>query len=135
MARLQALLNEASTQGARVVDVTPPAASSAEPTSRQMNPTLVFNPGPGLKLLDEEIFGPILPVVAYDSLDEAIRYINARPRPLALYWFGTDTAARDQVMAEHGERRREHQRHAHARGPRRPAVRRCGRERLGRLPR
>ena len=98
-ARLQALLAEASAQGARVVDVAPPGSTSAASTARQMNPTLVFNPGPGLRLLDEEIFGPILPVLAYDSLDEAIQRINAGPRPLALYWFGTDTAARDRVMA------------------------------------
>ena len=98
-ARLQALLREASEQGARVVDVAPPATAPVASTARQMNPTLVFNPGPGLRLLDEEIFGPILPVLTYDSLDEAIQRINAGPRPLALYWFGTDTAARDRVMA------------------------------------
>ncbi|MDP1688255.1 coniferyl aldehyde dehydrogenase [Hydrogenophaga sp.] len=98
-ARLQALLAEASAQGARVVYVAPPGSTAAASTARQMNPTLVFNPGPGLRLLDEEIFGPILPVLAYDSLDEAIQRINAGPRPLALYWFGTDTAARDRVMA------------------------------------
>lgn len=101
-ARLQALLSEAAAQGARVVDVSAPATST--PTghagsARQMNPTLVFNPGPALKLLEEEIFGPILPVVVYDAVDDAIRHINARPRPLALYWFGTDAAARDRVMA------------------------------------
>ncbi len=99
LARLQALLAEATAQGARVVEVAPAGSGAATPTSRQMNPTLVFNPAAGLRLLDEELFGPILPVVAYDSVDEAIRYINARPRPLALYWFGTDTAARDRVMA------------------------------------
>ncbi|MBT9462753.1 coniferyl aldehyde dehydrogenase [Hydrogenophaga sp.] len=98
-ARLLALLSEASAQGARVVDVAPPGAAAAASTARQMNPTLVFNPGPGLRLLDEEIFGPILPVLTYDSLDEAIKRINAAARPLALYWFGTDTAARDRVMA------------------------------------
>ncbi|MDP2250299.1 MAG: coniferyl aldehyde dehydrogenase [Hydrogenophaga sp.] len=98
-ARLQGLLSEATAQGARVVDVAGSAATAQAHPTRQMNPTLVFNPGPGLKLLDEEIFGPILPVVVYDTMDEAIRYINARPRPLALYWFGTDSASRDRVMA------------------------------------
>jgi coniferyl-aldehyde dehydrogenase len=98
-ARLQSLLNEATAQGARVIDVAPPASTVNASGARQMNPTLVFNPGPALRLLDEEIFGPILPVVAYDAVDEAIRYINARPRPLALYWFGTDTTSRDRVMA------------------------------------
>ena len=47
----------------------------------------------------EEIFGPILPVVAYDALDDAIAYINRRERPLALYWFGDDRRNRDKVLA------------------------------------
>ena len=64
-----------------------------------MAPVLVFNAPADSRLLTEEIFGPILPVLAYNTLDDAIEYVNARPRPLALYWFGTDTAARDQVLA------------------------------------
>ena len=47
----------------------------------------------------EEIFGPLLPVIPYDQPDEAIGFVNARPRPLALYWFGTDAARRDAVLA------------------------------------
>ena len=46
----------------------------------------------------EEIFGPLLPVVAYDSLDDAIGYVNRRERPLALYWFGDNAARRDRVL-------------------------------------
>ncbi len=42
--------------------------------------------------------GPVLPVLLYDSVDAAVAYINARPRPLALYWFGSDTATRDRVL-------------------------------------
>jgi len=96
-ARLQSLLSEAQAQGARVVEIqtggTPPAVGN-----RQMNPALVFNSQPGLRLMTEEIFGPILPVLPYDRLDDAIATINAGPRPLALYWFGSDTDARDQVL-------------------------------------
>ena len=47
----------------------------------------------------EEIFGPVLPVKTYRSLDDAIAYVNGRPRPLALYYFGEDAAARDHVLA------------------------------------
>ncbi len=96
--RLQAMLVAAEAGGARVLRM-----GNAKPggsgSSRQMAPALVFDAAADCKLLDEEIFGPILPVLAYESLDDAIRYINARPRPLALYWFGADTAARDQVLA------------------------------------
>jgi len=100
-ARLQALLQDARNDGAQVEQVHG-AAADAAPTpagSRQMPPVLVFNLAPDAGLLNEEIFGPILPVLAYRSLDEAIAHVNARPRPLALYWFGTDATARDQVLA------------------------------------
>ncbi|MBA4262094.1 MAG: coniferyl aldehyde dehydrogenase [Comamonadaceae bacterium] len=96
-ARLQAMLSEARAQGARVVEVQTGAAQAAA-SSRQMTPALVFNPQPGLRLMNEEIFGPILPVLSYRKLDEAIATIHAAPRPLALYWFGSDTVARDHVL-------------------------------------
>ncbi|MEO7400835.1 MAG: coniferyl aldehyde dehydrogenase, partial [Polaromonas sp.] len=96
--RLQALLAEAQGEGARL-QVVKPGAAAAGSASRQMAPVLVFDAPPTSRLLHEEIFGPILPVLAYDSPDEAIAYVNARPRPLALYWFGEDSAARDQVLA------------------------------------
>ena len=94
--RLHGLVDEAREHGARVV-----ALADAPPADgpRQMAPTLVFNPDPALRLMQEEIFGPVLPVLTCDSADEAIAFINARPRPLALYWFGQDTAARDRVLA------------------------------------
>jgi coniferyl-aldehyde dehydrogenase len=95
--RLQALLAQAESQGARLQVINP--GSAAAGSSRQMAPVLVFDATPAMKLMDEEIFGPILPVLPYASMDEAIGYINDRPRPLALYWFGTDTASRDSVLA------------------------------------
>jgi coniferyl-aldehyde dehydrogenase len=48
--------------------------------------------------MEEEIFGPILPVVAYDALDDAIAYVNERPRPLALYFFGNDAESQRRVL-------------------------------------
>ena len=98
-ARLQSLLDQARAQGAHVKVIEPQADLPAAVSSvRQMSPVLVFNVQPGLRLMEEEIFGPILPVVAYDTLEEAIDFITARPRPLALYWFGRDTVARDRVL-------------------------------------
>jgi coniferyl-aldehyde dehydrogenase len=96
--RLQAMLAAAESAGARVqvIGGREPATDGA---SRQMAPVLVYGAAADSKLMNEEIFGPILPVLPYDSLNEAINYINARPRPLALYWFGTDHAARDTVLA------------------------------------
>ncbi|MBZ4209456.1 aldehyde dehydrogenase family protein, partial [Klebsiella aerogenes] len=57
---------------------------------RQMAPALVFNATSQMQLMQEEIFGPILPVISYDRLDDVVSAINAGPRPLALYWFGRD---------------------------------------------
>ena len=96
--RLQALLVQAKGQGARL-QVINPGAAAYDSSTRQMAPVLVFGAAPDAALLNEEIFGPILPVVPYDSLEQAIAYINSRPRPLALYWFGTKSKARDKVLA------------------------------------
>ncbi len=99
--RLQALVDEARALGARVDDVGPPALGTpaSEAEARQMRPLLVFGLPAHARLLQEEIFGPVLPVLPYDDLNAVMAYINARPRPLALYWFGQDTAARDRVLA------------------------------------
>jgi coniferyl-aldehyde dehydrogenase len=99
--RLQAMLAAAEGGGARVQVIGGglAARASSGSASRQMAPSLVYGAAADSTLMNEEIFGPILPVLPYDSLDEAISYINARPRPLALYWFGTDHAARDAVLA------------------------------------
>jgi len=100
-ARLLGLLDEARHGGAQVEDVGPPAAiPTAEPAgaARQLRPTLVFGAQPSMRLMQDEIFGPILPVLACDRPDDAVARINAASRPLALYWFGTDAAARDRVL-------------------------------------
>ena len=97
-ARLRALLDKARAAGATVQDMGPPAGGAGGDTSRRMRPTLVLGATPALRLLQEEIFGPILPVLPCDTPQQAIELINAAPRPLALYWFGNDAAARDQVL-------------------------------------
>jgi coniferyl-aldehyde dehydrogenase len=62
-------------------------------------PTLVVNPGDEAPLMQGEIFGPILPVRTYRSIDEAIAYVNARPRPLALYYFGAEEGDCARLLA------------------------------------
>ena len=52
-----------------------------------------------MRVMKEEIFGPILPVVGYDTIDEAIAYVNARPRPLALYYFGASDRDLEAVLS------------------------------------
>ena len=95
-ARLQAMLVAAEAGGAKLQVINTGGDATGH---RQMLPVLAFGVPDSSQLMQEEIFGPILPVLPYESLAEAISYINARPRPLALYWFGTDNAARDTVLA------------------------------------
>jgi len=93
--RLLALLEDARSRGATVVDLAP----GGETAARKMSPKIVLGATDAMRVLREEIFGPILPVVAYRTLDEAIAYVNARPRPLALYAFEHDSHAIEQVIA------------------------------------
>lgn len=93
--RLDALVADAQAQGARVHAVATPPTDNG---TRQMVPRLVLGATADMALMQQEIFGPVLPVIACESTAEAIAFINARPRPLALYWFGDDTAQRDAVL-------------------------------------
>jgi coniferyl-aldehyde dehydrogenase len=92
-ARLQGYLDDARARG---LDVSSIGAHDA--ASRRMAPTLVLEPGDDAKVMQEEIFGPILPVRSYRTLDEAIDYVNARDRPLALYPFGNDRAQVERIL-------------------------------------
>jgi coniferyl-aldehyde dehydrogenase len=77
-----------------------PGSAHAAATSRQLAPTLLLDVTPDMRAMREEIFGPILPIVPYNTLSEAIAFVNRRERPLALYWFGTNRANRDRVLCE-----------------------------------
>jgi acyl-CoA reductase-like NAD-dependent aldehyde dehydrogenase len=97
-ARLQGYLDDARTRGARVVELNP-AGESLDGT-RKLAPTVVLDPTDEMLLMQEEIFGPILPVRTYEKLDEAIEYISDRPRPLALYYFSHDSESTDRVLSQ-----------------------------------
>jgi coniferyl-aldehyde dehydrogenase len=94
-ARLMGLIDDARSKGARVI-----ALGAVDPTVRRLPPTLVIGVDDSMAIMHEEIFGPVLPVEAYDRIDDAIAGIRARPHPLALYWFGDDAATRDRALRE-----------------------------------
>lgn len=71
----------------------------SDATTLRIEPTVVVGPGPDEPLMTDEIFGPILPVLSVESLDEAIRFVNARPKPLAAYVFTKTRAVREKVIA------------------------------------
>ncbi len=96
--RLVGLVAEAREAGARIVEINPANESFAD--SRKLAPTIVIGAPPTTRLMREEIFGPLLPIVEYGEVDEAIAYVNRGERPLALYWFGRDAARRARVLSE-----------------------------------
>jgi len=96
-ARLQSLVEDAAAKGATVVQVARPD-DPAWKSKRKFPPTFIGGATADMKVMQEEIFGPILPVVACETARDAIAYVNAHDRPLALYWFGKDNAARDEVL-------------------------------------
>ncbi|MBY0441420.1 MAG: aldehyde dehydrogenase family protein [Mycobacteriaceae bacterium] len=73
---------------------------NADPSDLRIHPTVVVDPEPSEPLMQEEIFGPILPVITYQSLDEAIYFVNSRPKPLAAYLFTKTRDIRERVIAE-----------------------------------
>ena len=96
VARLQGLLEDALAKGARAMPLHP----EQDVARRRLSPTLLFDVRDDMRVMQEEIFGPWLPVVPYDRLEDAIRYVNARPRPLALYYMGNDRRHQEQVLRQ-----------------------------------
>lgn len=95
--RLSAMVADAISGGATVQIVNP--AGEALPASERKLPLhLITGVTDTMAVMQEEIFGPLLPLVPTTSLGDAIRFVNARPRPLSLYWFGQDRRHRDQVL-------------------------------------
>jgi coniferyl-aldehyde dehydrogenase len=94
--RLSSWVQDAKDKGAKLTEINP--AKEDLSAGRKLAPVLVQGMKADMTIAEEEIFGPILPIISYDSMDEAIAYINNRPRPLALYYFGYDTAEQDYVL-------------------------------------
>src|SRR5690606_12976544 len=96
-ARRRGLVDDARARGLQVLAL---AARAPEVAAREriLAPTLVLAPGEDAGLMQEEIFGPVLPVIAYDSLDEAIAFVRRRERPLALYPYSHDRATVEAIL-------------------------------------
>ncbi|WP_060513574.1 coniferyl aldehyde dehydrogenase [Pseudomonas sp. NBRC 111124] len=92
--RLQHLLDDARSKGAQVLDLYPDEPRQG----RRLPPHLLTRVNDSMQVMQDEIFGPLLPLVPYHHLDEALAYINQRPRPLALYYFGYDRSEQQHVL-------------------------------------
>ena len=97
--RLKELVEDARSKGAVVMEVNP-AEESFDPAGRKIPPTVLLGVDDTMRALQEEIFGPLLPIVPYQTLGDAIRYVNDRPRPLALYYFDENKVNVERVLSE-----------------------------------
>jgi coniferyl-aldehyde dehydrogenase len=98
-ARLRALVDDARSKGASVIEINPAGEDLLGQAGRKLPPTLLLGVTDDMAVMQEEIFGPVLPVKTYGTLDEAIAYINGGPRPLALYYFGENQSRQREVLA------------------------------------
>jgi coniferyl-aldehyde dehydrogenase len=96
--RLMDYIDDAKAKGAEIVEINPAKEDFRQQPFHKIPPTLVLNPTDDMKIMKDEIFGPLLPVKSYDSVDEAISYVNDHPRPLGLYYFGSDSAEQEGVL-------------------------------------
>lgn len=90
--RITALVEDARAKGAEVFEAVPEGERFPAPRARCIPPTVLAELTEDMDVMHEEVFGPVLGVLPYDSIDEVVRYLNARPAPLAAYWFGPDSA-------------------------------------------
>ncbi len=96
--RLTGYLDDARAKGAEVVEINPANEDFAASNGNKMPLYLIRNPTDDMAVMQEEIFGPILPIKTYDKIEEVISYVNRHDRPLGLYYFGQDSSEQRQVL-------------------------------------
>jgi coniferyl-aldehyde dehydrogenase len=96
--RVRGLIADAKAKGADVIEINPANEDFTQQEHRKIPPTLILGATDEMSVMQEEIFGPVLPIRTYETLDQAIGYVNAHPRPLALYYFGDDNAESDALL-------------------------------------
>ena len=96
--RINGYVDEARERGVEVVEINPANENFGQQSTHKIAPTLLIDPPEDSAVMQEEIFGPVMPIKSYDSLDETMNYVNSHERPLGLYYFGTDQQETDQVL-------------------------------------
>ena len=97
--RLTGYLADARAKGAEIVEINPAHEDFRQQPFRKIPPTLILKATDEMAVMQDEIFGPLLPVVSYREVDEAIAAVNGRPRPLGLYYFGESRAEEARVLS------------------------------------
>ena len=96
--RIQGYISDAKEKGAEVVEINPSNEDFSQQPHHKIPPTIILNPTEDMQVMQEEIFGPVLPVKTYKEVSETVDYINSKDRPLGLYYFGEDTKEKDFVL-------------------------------------
>lgn len=97
--RLQGYLDDARAKGAEVLELNPAGEDFRQQPHHKIAPHLILNPTDDMAIMQEEIFGPLLPVKTYQAFEETIDYVNAHPRPLGLYYFG-ESGAEERALLD-----------------------------------
>lgn len=96
--RLQQLVDDAAERGVEVIEFNPAGEIFDQAESRKMLPKLILNPTDEVAIMQSEIFGPLLPLITYQNLNEAVDYIRNHDRPLAMYYFGHDESNKERLI-------------------------------------
>ncbi|MDG2276632.1 MAG: coniferyl aldehyde dehydrogenase [Pseudomonadales bacterium] len=96
--RLSDYVSDAEQKGAQVIKINPAAEDFSQQEHHKIPPTLIIDPTDDMLVMQEEIFGPILPIKSYQEVNETIDYVNSHERPLGLYYFGKDRREETGVL-------------------------------------
>jgi coniferyl-aldehyde dehydrogenase len=97
--RLDSYIDDAKNKGAEVIEINPANESKADKSFNKMLPTIILKATDEMLVMQEEIFGPVMPVKTYNQIDEVVDYINLHERPLGLYYFGKKKSEEEFVMS------------------------------------
>ena len=96
--RLKALLDDAVEKGANIDEINPSNEDFSQQEFFKIPPTIVTNTTDDMKIMQEEIFGPLLPIIEYNKIEDATKLINSKDRPLGLYYFGKDKDEENEIL-------------------------------------
>jgi len=96
--RINSLIEDAKEKGAEIKTINPADEDFEQQEGHKIPPTFVLNPTDDMKIMQEEIFGPVMPIKEYEDIDETISYVNSKPRPLALYYFGKNKDTQNKIL-------------------------------------
>jgi coniferyl-aldehyde dehydrogenase len=96
--RITGYVEDARAKGAQVIEINPKGEYFSQQPHHKIPPTIIVDPTDDMRVMQDEIFGPILPVKSYGDAKDAVAYINAHDRPLGLYYFGEDESEKSFVL-------------------------------------